>query len=292
MLTYQEFIVAVDIGLIYGLLALGIYITFRVINIPDLTCDGSFVLGAATSAVLLKLGYPAWFSFAAAIIAGGLAGGITGIFHLYFKMEDLLSGIITAFMLYSINLRIMNLRSSISLVNEITVLDSSSNNLWVLVLLFGLILAIFLNSDAGLGVRTLGQNRSFAAAQGINVSRMLFLGLVLSNAFIGACGSLFSQYQRLCDVSQGTGSLVMGLASVMIGEKLLKPWLRLDRWVQSQSFKSFIRQFLTVGSCVAGSIVYRVLIALALHSDSLGLKTQDLNLMTGCLMIFVMRRKK
>lgn len=292
MLTYQEFMVAVDIGLIYGLLALGIYITFRVVNIPDLTCDGSFVLGAATSAILLKLGCPAWLSFAAAIIAGGLAGGITGIFHLYFKIEDLLSGIITAFMLYSINLRMMNLRSSISLVNEITVLDSSSNNLWVLVLLFGLILAIFLNSDAGLGVRTLGQNRPFAAAQGINVSRMLFLGLVLSNAFIGACGSLFSQYQRLCDVSQGTGSLVMGLASVMIGEKLLKPWLRLDRWVQSQSFKSFIRQFLTVGSCVAGSVVYRVLIALALHSDSLGLKTQDLNLMTGCLMIFVMRRKK
>lgn len=292
MISGQELIVAIEMGWIYGLLALGIYLTFRVLNLPDLTCDGSFVLGAAVSAVMLKLGYPAWLSFALAFVAGGAAGAVTGALHLYFKIEDLLSGIITAFVLYSVNLRIMNMNSSISLVNEPTLLGGSPICLWGLVALFGVALAVFLNSDAGLGMRTLGQNRSFAAAQGVNVAKMLLGGLVLSNALIGACGSLFTQYQRFCDVSQGVGSLVMGLASVMMGEKILRSLLRLDRLVTRQSLKGLVRQLMTVGSCLMGSVAYRVILALALHSDFLGLKTQDLNLITGCLMIFVMRRKK
>lgn len=292
MISGQELSVAVNLGVIYGLLALGVTLTFRVINFADLTCDGSFVLGAVVSAVMLKAGFSPWISFLAAFLAGGAAGFITGALHLFCKIEDLLSGILTAFMLYSVNLRMMKMNASLSLIGCPTLLDGSPWTLWGVVALCLLALTLFLNSDQGLALRTLGHNRSFAAAQGISVNLMIFVGVILSNAFVGACGSLFTQYQKFCDVSQGVGSLVVGLASVIIGEKSLGGRQFLSRLNCSVGVKNGLRLFLDLAACVVGSVLYRVFIALALHSDFLGLKTQDLNLITGLLIILMMRRKK
>ncbi|MDR0632403.1 MAG: hypothetical protein LBF54_04185 [Holosporaceae bacterium] len=275
MLTLQEISAAVEIGLIYGILAMGIYLTFRTINFPDLSCDGSFVTGAAISSVMIKSGCDPYLALLIAALGGGLAGIFTGILNVYMKIEDLLSGIIVAFALYSVNLRIMGTSPNLTLVDEITIF-SGGNSLLIACAVTVVPVAFFtylLNTDFGLGLRSIGQNRQLASASGVNVNAMLIFGLAVSNAMVGMCGATFTQYQGFCDVSQGIGSLVVGLTSVIIGEKLLN------------RFNVFV-------ACVVGSIAYRIFIAFAINSDVLGLKTQDLNLITGLLIIFTMGRKK
>jgi putative ABC transport system permease protein len=275
MLSLYELTTAVEIGLIYGILAIGIYLTFRTINFPDLTCDGSFVTGAAISSVMIKSGCDPYTALFTAAFGGGLAGIFTGILNVCMKIDDLLSGIIVAFMLYSVNLRITGTSPNIALINEITVF-SGGNSLLTICAVAAISVVFFsrlLNTDFGLGLRSTGQNRQFASAGGVNVNAMLIFGLAAGNAMVGMCGAAFTQYQGFCDVSQGVGSLVIGLASVIIGEKLLN---------RSNAFIA----------CIVGSVVYRIFIAFAIHSDILGLKTQDLNLISGLLIIFIMRRKK
>jgi len=275
MLTLQELAAAVEIGLIYGILAIGIYLTFRTINFPDLSCDGSFVTGAAISSVMIKSGYDPYLALFVAALCGGLAGICTGILNVYLKIEDLLSGIIVAFMLYSVNLRIMGTSPNLTLTDNTTIF-SCENPLLIACAITVLPIVFFtylLNTDFGLGLRSIGYNRQFASAGGVNVTAMLIFGLAVSNAMVGMCGATFTQYQGFCDISQGTGSLVIGLASVIIGEK-------------------FLRRFNAFVGCIIGSIIYRIFIAFAIHSDILGLKTQDLNLITGLLIIFIMQRKK
>lgn len=313
MLTLSELIIAIEIGLIYGILALGIYLTFRIINFPDLTCDGSFVTGAAVSSVMIKAGINPIVALLLAAVSGGLAGFFTGILYLRMKIEDLLSGIIVAFILYSVNLRIMGANPNISLVNEATIFNYldyflagyannydisilKENSLLITLVIVGLLiflLARLLNSNFGLGLRTVGQNKLFAAANGVNVAAMIMFGLVLSNALVGFCGALFTQYQEFCDVSQGVGCLVIGLASVIIGEKFLpKIWvakilsnIRVDRRI-------FLQIFLLIFFCVVGSVAYRVFIAFAINSDIWGLKTQDINLITGLIIVIAMGKFK
>lgn len=294
MISFQEIIVASEIGCIYGILALGIYLTFRTIDFPDLTCDGSFVTGAAVSAILIKSGANPFIAIFAASIAGGLAGFCTGLLNVKLKIDALLSGIIIAFMLYSVNLRILGKSPNISLVGEKTIF-SFGNLLVISVLFVGiliLILTYLVNSDFGLGLRSIGQNRKFAVANGINVSAMIIFGLILSNALIGMCGAVFTQYQGFCDVSQGMGCLVIGLASVIIGEKLMNRIQIFDRIKCSVGLQSLIRIFSIFAFCVIGSVCYRIFISLAINSDILGLKTQDMNFITGLLIIFVMGRRK
>ncbi|MDR0555476.1 MAG: hypothetical protein LBG20_00475 [Holosporaceae bacterium] len=275
MLTFPELTAAVEIGLIYGILAIGIYLTFRTINFPDLTCDGSFITGAAVSAVIIKCGYNPYLALLAAALGGGLGGLFTGILNVYMKIEDLLSGILVSFMLYSVNLRIMGTSPNLTLTDETTIFSYGNPLLIACIIIVVLVAfwAYLLNTDFGLGLRSTGQNRQFAAASGVNVNSMRIFGLAASNAMVGICGATFTQYQGFCDVSQGMGSLVIGLASVIIGEKLLN------------RFNSFV-------ACIAGSVAYRIFIAFAIHSDIFGLKTQDLNLVTGLLIIFIMKRKK
>ena len=291
MLTLNELIIAMEVGLIYGILALGIYFTFRTINFPDLTCDGSFVTGAAVSSVMIKSGLNPALGIFFAALAGGTAGFLTGLINIRLKVEDLLSGIIVAFMLYSINLRIMGTIPNISLVNESTIFRFD-NPIIICTLIVTLILffiAYLLSSDFGLGLRAIGQNKKFALANGINVNAMTIFGLIISNALIAMCGAIFTQYQGFCDVSQGTGVLVIGLASVIIGEKFF-PKIKFIRNLEIKS-RNFIEIFFALFSCVIGSIAYRIFIAIAINSDILGLKTQDLNLITGLLIIFIMSRK-
>lgn len=294
MLSFQEIKIAIEVGMIYGILAIGIYLTFRTINFPDLTCDGSFVFGAAISSVIIKNGYVPTFGIIGALLAGGAAGLATGLLHVKLKIDKLLSGIIVAFMLYSVNLRVMGANPNISLVGMQTIFYDSESiiaflTLFIVFLLISL--AYLFSSDFGLGLRTVGMNKPFAAANGVNVNFMVIFGLMLSNALVGLCGAIFTQYQGFCDASQGVGCLIIGLTSVIIGEKSLGK--SVDKILFGGiALRNFERLFIILATCVIGSIAYRIFIAIAINSDIFGLKTQDFNFVTGLLTIFVMGRKK
>jgi putative ABC transport system permease protein len=269
-----ESLLSLEIGLIYGIVAIGIYLTFRTIDFPDLTCDGSFVLGAALSAILIKAGFNAYLTLLFAFLTGGCAGIITGFLHTKLKITNLLAGILVAFMLYSINLKVMGGVPNIALIYEKTIF-SGTNSLFILFIFSAIICFIFsylLKTDFGLALRSIGQNKRLAQNGGVQIDIMTKVGLALSNGLIGLGGALFTQHQGFCDISQGIGTVIIGLASVMIGEKILPS-------------RSMI---IGIFSCLLGSILYRFFIALALHSDYLGLETQDLNLVTGLMIIFVM----
>lgn len=273
-MNIAELSMSLEMGIIYGIVAMGIYLTFRVIDFPDLTCDGSFVLGGATAAVLIRSGCYPFVALAFALIAGGLAGLATGILHTTLKVSKLLSGILVAFMLYSINLKVMGDVPNLALFHQTTIF-TGVNALFVLIVIGALVSMLFgylLTTDFGLGLRSIGQNKTFALNGGIKVKLMTIIGLILSNALIGFAGALFSQHQGFADVSQGLGTVIVGLAGVMIGERVLpfrSPWILL-------------------GACVVGSCLYRILVAVALHSEWLGIETQYLNLITGLLVIGVM----
>ncbi|MDR1233983.1 MAG: hypothetical protein LBJ92_02455 [Holosporales bacterium] len=281
MISLQEILTSIEIGLIFGVVAIGIYMTFRIINFADLTCDGSFVLGAAVTGVLIKGGCNPYVALMASCCAGGIAGLCTGILNIKCKIADLLAGIIVAFIMYSINLRIMGYIPNITIINDITIF-SSQNNMAILAVFIAIIvggLIYLLSSDIGLRLRAIGYNKHYAAVSGISIDLFTVAGLILSNALIACGGGLFSQYQGFCDISSGIGTLVTGLASVVIGEKVLP--IKKEAWL--------------VMSCIFGSIIYRIFISVALHSNSLGIKPQDLNLVTGCLIVIIMiikRREK
>ncbi len=260
----------IDIGLIYGVVATGIYLTFRTINFADLTCDGSFILGASVSAVLIQNGVNPYLSLIVAMATGGIAGILTGVLNVFFKVSDLLSGIIIAFMLYSINLRIMGGVPNITFV-DLNINYSTIELISIIFVVTGMIIfALF--SDFGLALRATGYNKKFANTSGINVKMMTLVGLTMSNSMIGLGGALFTQYQGFCDISQGTGTLVVGLASVIIGEKIIQ--------IKKVPFSILM--------CVIGSILYRFFINFALHSSILGFETQDLNLITGLIIVIMM----
>ncbi|PPE05366.1 ABC transporter permease [Holospora curviuscula] len=269
----NEIMMSLEIGLIFGIVAMGIYMTFRVIQFPDLTCDGSFVLGAAVSSVLIKFGCDPYISLLASLGAGALAGAITGILHIQFKITDLLSGILTGFMLYSINLRIMGGIPNITFINSTTIF--SENPMVTLIIIAGSLwigLAYVLRTDFGLALQSVGHNKQLSRNSGVNVSKMMLLALALSNALIALAGGVFSHHQGFADVGSGVGTVIVGLLSVMIGERIL-PY-------HSMSIK--------ILSCLIGSVLYRLLIGLGLHSEVLGLTTSDLNVLTGIMVIITM----
>lgn len=274
MLGLSEIVMTADIGLIYSLVAIGVYLTFRTINFADMTCDGSFVFGGSVCAILIQNGVNPYVAMSCATIAGGIAGLCTGILNIYCKISDLLSGIIIAFMLYSINLKVMGGMPNITL-ND---LDLSMNSYIILMIVVPLaaLLVYLLFTDLGLALRSIGYNKSFSEIMGISINAMKFLGLILSNALIGLGGAMFTQYQGFCDVSQGKGTLIAGLAAVIIGENVLK----------------FKKAGYVVLACIAGSILYRFFIMLALHSDLMKIETQDINLVAGATIITMMLLRK
>jgi putative ABC transport system permease protein len=268
---------AIEIGLVFGLVALGVYLSFRVLQFPDLTVDGSFPLGAAVAATLIVHHVNPWLATLAAALAGALAGLATAWLNLRLRILNLLASILTMIALYSINLRIMG-RPNVALLGEETVLSSLQDQAapaYVLtplafalaVLVIKLLLDRFLTSELGLALRATGANPRMARAHGIRTEHAILLGMALSNALVALAGALFAQSQGSADVTMGVGVIVVGLAAVIGGEALLNP--RRVAWATS--------------ACILGSLLYRLIVALALNADFLGLQAQDLNLITAVL---------
>ncbi|TWG80427.1 putative ABC transport system permease protein [Cupriavidus gilardii J11] len=268
---------ALEIGLIFSLVALGVLISFRILNFPDLTVDGSFPLGGAVAATLIAGGQDPFVATAVAIAAGAIAGLITGWLNVRLKIMDLLASILMMIALYSINLRIMG-RPNVPLITEPTVFSMLQPEwlpdfvlrpalLLLVVIVAKLGLDWFFSSQTGLAMRATGANPRMARAQGIATGRATLAGMALSNALVALAGALFAQTQGGSDISMGIGTIVIGLAAVIIGETIL-PARRL---------------ILTTLAVVLGAILYRFFIALALNSDFIGLKAQDLNLVTALL---------
>lgn len=280
-MSFVELLAALEMGLIYSFVSVALVISFRIIDYSDLTCDGSFVLGASTSSILIFYGFNPWLALIIAVLSSSVSGLVTSLLQIKFKISDILSGILVAFMLYSINLKVLGGYPNISLLNKTTIF-TNNNSLLILIFMVLIILMLFylfLQSDMGLALRAVGQNKKLAQNLGIVISNMTILGLMLSNGLIGLSGALFSQHQGFCDISLGVGTIIIGFAGIVIGEKVI-------------SIKSSLNLVL-LG--VIGAIIYRLVIATALHVDIFGIETQDLNLITGILVIIFMNlpiRKK
>jgi putative tryptophan/tyrosine transport system permease protein len=269
---------SVALGLGYGFLAIGVYVTMRVFNFPDITADGSLTLGASLSAALLVSGTNVWIAMGLSMLAGFAAGAATGLIHTKFRVNGLLSGILVTTGLYSINLRIMG-RSNVPLLNVKSILTPIEKFLptipkvFIALVYFAILVALvwfalrwLFRTNFGLAMRATGDNEIMIAAQGVNTDTMKIIGLGLSNALIALSGSVVAQYQGFADIGMGIGIIVFGLASVIIGESLTA--LRKQR-------PSIAVQLLAV---IAGTIIFRLLVAVALSS---GLDPIDLKLITA-----------
>jgi putative ABC transport system permease protein len=208
---------AVEIGLIYSLVAIGVYITFKVIDFPDLTVDGSFTLGAAVSSAMIFAGYNPYIATIVSILSGACAGWFTGYLNVRWNILGLLAGILTMTALYSINLRIMG-RPNIAIIDEGTVFGSWPIILVILLITIVTILKLtrFFASEFGLAIRAVGINPKVSSAYGIKVGVMKIVALAISNGIVALAGSLFAQSQGFSDISMGTGTIIVGLASVII----------------------------------------------------------------------------
>ncbi|MQY47920.1 ABC transporter permease [Rhizobiales bacterium RZME27] len=268
---------AVELGLVFAFVAIGVFLAFRVLDFPDLTVDGSFPLGAAVAAVLITIGINPWIAAAAAMLAGGAAGTVTAFLNVRFRILNLLASILTMIALFSVNLRVMG-KPNVALINADTMLSPffglGLREVYVRPLFVGVLVVIaviavwrFLESDAGLAMRATGANPRMSRAQGIDTSWQVYLGLALSNALVALGGALFAQTNGFADVTAGVGTIVVGLAAVIIGETLFGA-----RGI-----------LLALIGCVVGSILYRIAIQVALSTDALGLKASDLNLVTAVL---------
>jgi putative ABC transport system permease protein len=271
------FLGAVEIGLVFGLVGLGVFLSFRVLNFPDLTVDGSFPLGAAVAASLIVSGVDPYLATVIAIACGCFAGLVTAFLNIRFGILHLLASILTMIALYSINLRIMG-RPNVAIISEPTVLtpfeDLGLAMVYVKPLLAGVIaiaavvfVARFLLSEYGLAMRATGANPRMARAQGVETQQATYIGMAMCNGLVALAGALFAQMNGFADVTLGTGTIVVGLAAVIVGEAL---------------FGTRSVLIWAIG-CVAGSVIYRLAIALALNSDALGLQASDLNLVTAIL---------
>lgn len=262
-------------GLLWSLLALGVYITFRVLDIADLTVEGSFPLGASVAVTLLVKDVNPVTAILAAALAGGISGVVTGLLHTKLKIPALLAGILTMIALYSVNLRIMG-KANISLLGKetaFTVLESALGVAYSqAVLLVGILSCVvfsvlmywFFGTEIGAAIRATGYNPQMIRAQGVDTNVMLLIGLFFSNALVAVAGALVAQSNGFADVGMGVGTIVIGLASVIIGEVLFG----------TRSFKN------SLISVILGSIVYRLVIAIVLQ---MGMPPNDLKLFTAVL---------
>ena len=273
---------AIAQGLIWGIMAIGIYVTYKILDIADLTVDGSLCTGGATCVILLVNGCPMWLALICSILVGMLAGLITGILITKLKIPAILAGILTQLALYSINLHIMgfgttsfsksNLPISVDKYNLIVssryVRELSLRNPIIVVILFvAIVIAIlywFFGTELGCSIRATGANQFMARSQGINTDKTKVIGLVISNSLVALSGALLSQYQGFADINMGRGAIVIGLAAVIIGEQIF-----------DKVFKNFA---LKLFACVLGAIIYYLVIQFVLK---LGLSTDDLKMLTA-----------
>jgi putative ABC transport system permease protein len=276
-LTLYAFIGALETGLVFALVALGSYLTFRVVDFPDLTIEGSFPLGGAVAAKLMVVGVDPWSASLAGAAAGCVAGLVTAFLNIRLRILHILAGILTAIALYSVNLRIMA-GPNVGLLNVDTVFSFGERLgipsqyapivfLLVVVIIAKIALDIFLSTGFGLAMRASGANPRMAQANGVNVDRMVTAGLTIANGLTGFAGALFAQMLGAADVSMGIGVIVVALAAVIGGTALMP---------------SRLVPVLTL-ACILGSILYRLAIALALNSNFIGLNASDVNLVTAIL---------
>ncbi|WP_101910937.1 ABC transporter permease [Marasmitruncus massiliensis] len=258
---------AVELGLIYSLLALGLFVSYRILDIPDLTVDSSFTLGAAVSAVFATAGH-SYLGLVMAIAAGWMAGMLTAFLQTKLQIQPILAGILSMTALYSINLRVMSGRANISLLGTDTLFSAATGKFGkmfaalAVVLAAGIFLVLFFRTQVGLCIRATGDNEEMVRTSSINTDRMKFIGLGLANALVGLSGGLISQYQSFTDLSMGIGMVVVGLASLIIGEVIFG---RPNVW----------RNVIAV---VFGAVIYRCIIAFVFAR---GLPTNDLKLISS-----------
>ncbi|MFW5650301.1 MAG: ABC transporter permease [Acetivibrio ethanolgignens] len=257
-------------GLIWGIMAIGIYVTYKVLDYADLTVDGSIATGGAVAVMGILGGMNPYLALALAFLAGMLAGLVTGIFHTAFGIPSILSGILTQLGLYSVNMRILgksNQAVSVDTYSLIVSLRYIKEACLTAAIFCAVVIGVlywFFGTELGAAVRATGCNERMARAQGINTSRQKVLGLMLSNGLVGMAGGLYAQYQGSADVNMGRGAIVIGLAAVIIGEVIF-----------GKIFQNFALRML---AAVFGAIIYFIVIALVLQ---LGLSTNDLKLFSA-----------
>ena len=266
-------------GFIYGIMALGVYITSKILDFPDLSVDGTFPLGAAISAVLITKGIDPWLAILAAIAAGALAGLFTGIIHVKFRVQDLLSGIITMTALYTVNLRITG-KANLPIFNQKTIFNSGLAEylpkayrvvivVFILVVVMKLLMDWYLKTRSGFLLFAAGDNKTLVTSLAKDQGKVKIMGLVLANALVAMSGAVMCQQQRFFEITMGTGAIMIGLASVIIGINLLKNI-------------TFIKATLAV---IVGAVIYKGCIALAI---ALGLQATDMKLITAMLFLLVL----
>jgi putative ABC transport system permease protein len=287
-MSYFAFLNILETGFLFGLVALGIYVSFRVLAFPDMTVDGSFATGAAVAAALISKNGNPWLATVLAVLIGMICGLVTALLNRRFGMLHLLAGILTTIGLYSVDLRIMA-SPNIPLMTNVTVLTPFMNLglaepevhvvfAAIVCITATVLLALFLMSEFGLAMRATGINPRMARANGSSIDMNVYVGLALSNGLVALAGALFAQAAGFADVSMGSGTILFGLAAVILGEVL----------VQSSSI------LLVLLACVVGSILYRLTVGLALNSQFLGFQSSDLRLVTAVLVAiaFVISAKR
>ena len=268
-------------GLIWGIMAIGVYITFRILDIADLTVDGTLCTGGAVCIMMMLSGHNVWISMLAATGAGLLAGFATGIFHTFMGIPAILAGILTQLSLYSVNLKIMGKANQAINVDKFNLLVSlrrvkgvslTQNTLFIVAIMIVILIAIlywFFGTELGCSLRATGCNPSMSRAQGINTDRNKVLALMLSNGLVALSGALLTQYQGFADINMGRGSIVIGLAAVIIGEAIF-----------SRIFRNFALKLLSV---VFGSILYYLVLQIVIW---MGIDTDLLKMLSALVVAF------
>lgn len=281
---------AVELGLIYALVAVGLFLSYRILDLADLTVDGSFTLGAAASIVTTAAGYP-WLGLLAGVLCGALAGFVTAFLQTKLRIQSILAGILTMTALYSVNLRVMG-KASVNAIGLDTVFSGFQaafgdwGNLFLIAVVLGaacVLLVLFLNTQLGLSIRATGDNENMVCSSSINGNFTKTLGLILANALVGLSGGLLAQYQQSATADMGIGVVVTGLASLIIGEVLIGNLLY---------FVCKRRTMLTgVLAVVIGSILYRIIIGLVIQYNShpalqfLHITTSDMKLLSSLIVV-------
>ena len=261
----------IEQSLIFAIMVLGVYISFRILNFPDMTVDGTFPLGAAISAKLLTLGVNPYFTLLVALVAGAVAGAVTGLIHVKLKVKDLLAGILVMTALYSVNLRVMG-KSNIPLFEEDNIFNTEYSmmiTIVVLILISKFVLDYLLKTKFGFALKALGDNENLIVSLGLNEEKYKIYGLMIANAFVAFSGAVLAQYQGFADVGMGTGIIVIGLASIIIGDTLFGKR----------------RKLAGTTIVIIGSILYRGVIAVTL---SMGIDASDLKLITSIIVIVIL----
>jgi len=262
-------------GLLFSIVAIAVYITYKILDFPDMSVDGTFPLGAAISATLLVNGVNPWISIAAAAFGGAIAGAITGFLHVKLKIDNLMAGILMMIGLYSINLRIMG-KANVPLFNVQNLFKSGIPAvviILIILLIVKLLLDVYLKTKSGFLLIAVGDNEQVVSSIGVNKDLVKILGLVISNGLAALAGALMAQYQGFSDVGMGTGTVVMGLAAVIIGSSLFEKI-------------SFIK---ATTLSIFGAIIYKCAIALVLKYGSVvGITANDLKLMTAIIVVIAL----